>query len=212
MRAAFILAGGFLLQTFHWIIYVFGGLLVITGVRLLRQKDGDVHPERNFVVRMAARILPVSREQRDGRFVVREGSRRLVTPLFLTLVTVEASDLMFAVDSIPAVFAITRDPFIVFTSNIFAILGLRALYFLLASGLSRIRYLNVGLAGVLVFVGVEMLLSGVVAIPVTLSLAVVAITLAASVAASFLFAGSTRAAPTAPVGPAGVTAVDADLR
>jgi tellurite resistance protein TerC len=212
MRAAFILAGGFLFQTFHWVIYLFGGLLVVTGVKLLRQKDGDVHPERNIVVRMTARVLPVSLEQRDGRFVRREGSRWLVTPLGLTLVAVEVSDLMFAVDSIPAVFAITRDPFIVFTSNIFAILGLRALYFLLASSLSRIRYLNVGLAGVLVFVGVKMLLSGVVVIPVALSLAVVAMTLAASVAASILLAGGTRAAPTTPVGPAGVTAADTDLR
>ena len=116
--------------------------------------------------------------------MIRDGSRRLVTPLFLALVTVEVSDLMFAVDSIPAVFAITSDPFIVFTSNIFAILGLRAMYFLLASSLSRVRYLNVGLAAVLVFVGAKMLLSGVVAIPVGLSLAVVAAMLAAAVVAS----------------------------
>jgi tellurite resistance protein TerC len=211
MRAAFILAGGVLLQTFHWIIYVFGGLLVVTGVKLLRQTDGDVHPERNIVVRLAARFLPVSRERRDGRFIVREGSRRLVTPLFLTLVTVEVSDLMFAVDSIPAVFAITRDPFIVFTSNIFAILGLRALYFLLASSLGRIRYLNVGLAGVLVFVGAKMLLSGVVAIPVTVSLAVVALTLAAAVVASLLFAGGTRAEPPELNGGGSVTAAEANV-
>jgi tellurite resistance protein TerC len=190
MRAAFILAGGFLLQTFHWIIYVFGGLLVLTGVKLLRQREGDHHPERNLVVRMVEKLLPVSRTQPGGRFIVREGSRRLVTPLFLTLVTVEVSDLLFAVDSIPAVFAVTTDPFIVFTSNIFAILGLRALYFLLASSLTRLRFLNVGLAGVLVFVGAKMLLSGVVTIPVGLSLAVVTLTLGAAVVASLVFPGT----------------------
>jgi tellurite resistance protein TerC len=186
MRAVFILAGGLLLQTFHGIIYLFGGLLVLTGVKLLRQREGDLHPERNLVVRLLARVLPVSAEPHGARFVIREGGRRLVTPLFLTLVTVEVSDLVFAIDSIPAVFAVTRDPFIVFTSNIFAILGLRALYFLLAGSLSRVRYLNVGLAGVLVFVGAKMILSGVVAVPIGLSLAVVAGLLGVSVAASLL--------------------------
>ncbi len=194
MRAVFIVAGGLLLQTFHWVIYVFGGLLVLTGAKLLRQREEAPHPERNVVVRMMAKFLPVSRTRAGGRFIVREGSRRLLTPLFLTLVTIEVSDLMFAVDSIPAVFAITTDPFIVFTSNIFAILGLRALYFLLASSLSRIRYLNVGLAAVLLFVGAKMLLSGLVLIPVGVSLAVVAMTLGASVVASLVVADGIRPA------------------
>jgi tellurite resistance protein TerC len=211
MRAAFIMAGGVLLQTFHWTIYLFGGLLVLTGVKLLRERSGDFHPERNRAVRLLARVLPVSKDQHGARFVIREGPRRLVTPLFLTLVTVEISDLMFAVDSIPAVFAVTRDPFIVFTSNIFAILGLRALYFLLAGSLSRIRYLNVGLAGVLVFVGGKMLLSAVIAVPIGLSLTVVALLLGASVVASLLFVqtGGGEAPAVAEAGP--VAVLDSEL-
>jgi tellurite resistance protein TerC len=184
MRAAFIVVGGALLQSFHWIVYVFGGILVLTGVRLLRQGEGEVHPERNLVVRLVARLLPVSPGRHGARFVVREGGRRLVTPLFLALVTVEVSDVVFAVDSIPAVFAITRDPFIVFTSNIFAILGLRSLYFLLAGGLMRLRYLNTGLAAVLVFVGGKMLLADLVKVPIGVSLLVVATLLGGAVAAS----------------------------
>jgi tellurite resistance protein TerC len=186
MRAVFILAGSALLLNFHWIIYVFGGLLMWTGVKLLRERDGSFHPERSGVVRVLTRLLPVSAEPHEGRFVVRQGRRVVVTPLFLTVVTVEAADLMFAVDSIPAVFAVTRDPFIVFTSNIFAILGLRALYFLLAGSLNRIRYLNVALAAVLIFVGGKMLVSGVVAVPIGMSLAVVALLLGTSIVASLL--------------------------
>jgi tellurite resistance protein TerC len=186
LRAAFIVAGGALLETFHWIIYVFGGLLVFTGGKLLWQRDGHVHPERPLIVRVLGRILPVAKVHDGTHFVVRSGSRYLVTPLLLALVAVEVSDLMFAVDSIPAVFAITRDPFIVFTSNIFAILGLRALYFLLAGSLSRVRYLHVGLAGVLVFVGGKMLLGSVAEVPIGVSLAVVVLLIGASVGVSLL--------------------------
>ncbi len=189
MRAVFIVAGGALLQAFHWTIYLFGGLLLVTGVKLLRQKEGDIHPERNPVVRLIARAFPVSTAATGERFFVREGGRWAITPLFMALVTVEVSDLVFAVDSIPAIFAITTDPFIVFTSNIFAILGLRSLYFLLAGMIGRFRYLNVGLAAVLIFVGAKMMLVEWIKLPIVLSLGVVAGLLTLSVVASILRSG-----------------------
>jgi tellurite resistance protein TerC len=184
MRAAFILAGGALVQAFHWIFYLFGALLVVTGLKLLRQEPGEVHPERNPVVRTIARLLPVTPRFHGHHFIAPEAGRRVFTPLFLALVTVEVSDLVFAVDSVPAIFAVTTDPFLVFTSNIFAILGLRSLYFVLAGGLARLRYLNAGLAGVLLFVGGKMLLADVVHVPIGVSLAVVAALLGAAVAFS----------------------------
>jgi tellurite resistance protein TerC len=184
MRAVFILAGGALLHSFHWVIYVFGAVLLVTGVKLLRQREDHVHPERNPAVRLAARLLPLTPRDHGQRFFVRESGRLVGTPLLLALVAVEASDLVFAVDSVPAVFAVTRDPFIVFTSNIFAILGLRSLYFVLAGGLARLRYLNVGLASVLIFVGAKMLLADLLAVPIGASLAVVAALLGLSLAFS----------------------------
>jgi len=184
-RIAFIVAGTALLSAFHWIIYVFGGLLVITGVRMLRGGE-EVHPERNRLVLLARRVLPVASADHGGAFFVRSQGRWAATPLLLALLTVEATDIVFAVDSIPAIFAITRDPFIVFTSNLFAILGLRALYFLLAGVMHRFHYLTVGLSLVLVFVGVKMLASGVMKMPIALSLAVVAALIAGAVVASLL--------------------------
>jgi tellurite resistance protein TerC len=189
MRAVFIVAGGALLQAFHWTIYLFGGLLLVTGVKLLRQKEGDIHPERNPVVQLIARAFPVSTAATGERFFVREAGRWAITPLFMALVTVEVSDLVFAVDSIPAIFAITTDPFIVFTSNIFAILGLRSLYFLLAGMIGRFRYLNVGLAAVLIFVGAKMMLVEWIKLPIVVSLGVVAGLLTLSVVASILRSG-----------------------
>jgi tellurite resistance protein TerC len=189
MRAAFIFAGTALLQRFHWTIYVFGGLLLLTGVRLLRSRHEESHPERNVVVRLAQRMIPVTSGLHDGRFLVREGGRRLATPLLLTLLAVEITDLIFAVDSIPAIFAVTQDPFIVFTSNIFAILGLRSLYFLLAGIVTRFRYLKTGLALVLVFVGLKMILGDVYKIPIAASLGVVAALIGGAIALSL------RAAP-----------------
>ena len=189
MRAVFIVAGGALLQAFHWTIYLFGGLLLVTGVKLLRQKEGDIHPERNPVVRLIARAFPVSTAAAGERFFVRDAGRWAITPLFMALVTVEVSDLVFAVDSIPAIFAITTDPFIVFTSNIFAILGLRSLYFLLAGMIGRFRYLNVGLAAVLIFVGAKMMLVEWIKLPIVLSLGVVAGLLTLSIVASILRSG-----------------------
>ncbi len=188
MRALFIVVGGAMLSYFHWTMYLFGGILVLTGIKLFAQKNQEVAVDRTLVVRALKRFFPVSDNHHCARFFTKQGGRWFITPLFLALVTVEVSDLVFAVDSIPAVFAITSDPFIVFTSNIFAILGLRSLYFLLAGMLGRFRFLKVGLSAVLVFVGLKMLASGVVEIPILLSLSVIGCVLVGSVLAS-LWAG-----------------------
>lgn len=181
MRALFIVVGGAMLSHFHWTMYLFGGLLLLTGVKLLRQKDSEVAVDQTLAVRTLRRLFPVTERHHGARFFVKEHGRLFITPLFLALVTIEVSDLVFAVDSIPAIFAITSDPFIVFTSNIFAILGLRSLYFLLAGMLGRFKYLKVGLAGVLAFVGAKMLISGMVKIPVLISLGVIGCLLMVSV-------------------------------
>ena len=156
LRAVLIVAGAALLHTFAWMGYVFGAFLVYTGYRIFRSAEGDVDPARNPLLRLARRLLPVVNDYESPRFWVRRGGRWFATPLPLVLLVVESSDVMFAIDSIPAIFAVTRDAFIVYTSNIFAILGLRALYFLLAGFLGRFRYLKAGLAGVLVLVGLKM--------------------------------------------------------
>ena len=187
MRAIFIFAGTALIARFHWTVYVFGAFLVITGIRMLRSTGQQAHPEDSAAIRLTRRVLPVTTGQEGSeRFFVRVDGRRMVTPLFLALVAVELTDLIFAVDSIPAILAISREPFIVFTSNIFAILGLRSLYFLLAGVVQKFRYLKVGLAEVLVFVGLKMMLVDVVEIPVGLSLGVVALLIAASIGLSLL--------------------------
>ena len=186
LRGIFILAGGAFLETFHWAIYVFGGILVLTGGRLLVRRHEEPHPERNPVTRFVSRVLPLAADHAGPGFFVRRQRRWLATPLFLALVTVEVTDVIFAIDSIPAVFAVSRDPFIVFTSNIFAILGLRSLYFLLAGVMSRFRYLTLGLAAVLIFVGAKMLLSGLISIPIGISLAVIGALIGGSIAASLL--------------------------
>ncbi len=185
MRGAFIFAGSALLHRFHWTIYLFGAALALTGVKLLLKRNESVHPDRNPLVRAVRRILPVTPGYVGQKFLTRVGGRTFATPLLLALVTVEVTDVVFAVDSIPAVFAVTTDPFIVFTSNVFAILGLRSLYFLLAGVIEKFRYLKVGLALVLVFVGAKMLLQDVYALPTALSLAVIAGILAASMVISW---------------------------
>ncbi|HEX9295519.1 MAG TPA: TerC family protein [Polyangiaceae bacterium] len=184
LRAVFILVGAALLQHFHWFIYVFGGILLVTGIRLAFQREGHVHPERNPVLRIMRKFIPSVADYRGSHFTVVESGRRYATPLLLVLLTIESTDVVFAVDSIPAIFAVTTDPFIVFTSNVFAILGLRALYFVLADVLGKLRYLKAGLALVLAFVGIKMLISGVYAIPIGVSLAVVATLVAAAIVAS----------------------------
>jgi tellurite resistance protein TerC len=186
MRALFIFLGATLLAHFHFVIYVFGAFLVFTGVRLLVKTDSSPHPENSPVVRFFARTLPVTTGFQGGRFLVRQDGRLWATPLLLVLLAIEASDVVFAVDSIPAIFGVTRDPFIVYTSNIFAVLGLRSMYFLLSGLLGRFRYLPVGLALVLAFIGSKMLLSGLLQIPVLVSLAVVVALLGGSVLASLL--------------------------
>jgi tellurite resistance protein TerC len=186
MRLIMIALGALLLQRFHWIIYVFGAILVFTGIRMFTQGDEEViHLERNPVVRLARRILPIDKAYDGNRFFTRtmEG-RLLATPLLLVVLVVEWSDLVFAIDSIPAIFAITQDPFLVYSSNIFAILGLRAMFFVLAGMLDKFVYLKTGVAFILVFVGLKMTLSGWIHIPTALSLAVIVLTLAASIALS----------------------------
>ncbi len=184
MRAGFILAGGAFLQRFHWAIYVFGGLLAITGIKLLVQRNQEMHPEKNPIVRWFQKVFPVTPEYHGDKFLVKKGVHWFATPLLLALVAIEVTDLIFAVDSIPAIFAVTSDPFIVFTSNIFAILGLRSLYFLLAGVITKFVYLKVGLSFVLIFVGAKMLLVNVYKVPIAASLGIIAGILGLSVLAS----------------------------
>lgn len=186
MRAVFILIGGAFIQRFHWAIYVFGGILAITGVKLLFQRHEQMRPEKNILVRAFQKILPVTHELEGDKFTVLRDGRRYGTPLLLALVAVEVTDLIFAVDSIPAIFAITTDPFIVFTSNIFAILGLRSLYFLLAGVITKFVYLKTGLSLVLIFVGAKMLLMDFYKVPIAASLGIIATILALSIVISLL--------------------------
>jgi tellurite resistance protein TerC len=185
MRAVLLGAGVQLLSTFHWLIYVFGAFLVYTAVKLLRdQGEVDADPGRSLAVRALRKVMPVSGTYDGARFWTRQGAVRVATPLLVVLVAIEAADLVFAVDSIPAVLAISDNTFIVYTSNAFAILGLRSLYFVLAGLLGRLRYLGVGLGVVLGFIGVKMLLRDLVHVPVWLSLSVIAVVLAVAVLAS----------------------------
>ncbi len=194
MRAGFILGGAALLERFHWLIYLFGAFLVLTGVKMAFAPEQGVEPEKNPLVRLVRRLMPVTADFRGPAFFVREGGRRAATPLFLVLVMVEFTDLVFAVDSIPAIFAVTRDPFLVYTSNVFAILGLRSLYFLLAGVMHKFEYLKLGLAAILVFVGAKMALVDWVKVPAGISLAVIAAILGLAVAASLLKARRLSAA------------------
>jgi tellurite resistance protein TerC len=184
MRAAFIGLGVALVGRFHWVLYVFGVFLLITGAKLLREKTAAFHPERSPVLRLARKLFPITENYEGASFFVRRDGRRFATPLFLVLLLVETTDVLFAVDSIPAIFAVTLDPFIVFTSNVFAILGLRALYFVLAGAIRKFRYLRAGLSLVLMFVGVKMLVVGIYKLPTLLSLGIICGILAVAVVAS----------------------------
>lgn len=184
MRALFIAAGVALLSRFDWILYVFGVFLVVTGGKILRQRQGEIHPERNPVLRLARKLFPFTEGYEGAAFFARRQGRLLATPLFLVLLLLETTDVIFAVDSIPAIFAVTRDAFIVYTSNIFAILGLRALYFVLAGAILRFRYLRPALALVLMFVGVKMLIASFYKLPIVLSLLVICAILATAILAS----------------------------
>jgi tellurite resistance protein TerC len=186
LRAVFIVLGAALIQMFHWVIYIFGAFLIFTGAKLFLDRGSEVHPEQNPVLKLFRRFVRSVDGYRGARFFVTENGVRYATPLLLVLVCIEATDVVFAMDSIPAIFAITRDPFIVFTSNIFAILGLRALYFLLAGVIPKFRYLRVGLAVVLVFVGIKMVIEGFYEIPIVLSLLVILVVLSASILLSWI--------------------------
>jgi tellurite resistance protein TerC len=186
LRALFILAGATLLDAFHYTIYLFGAFLVVTGIRMARHSDVEIHPERNPVLRLLGRVIPLTSRYHGDQLIAREGASRVATPMLAAFVLVATFDVVFAVDSIPAIFAVTRDTFIVYAANAFSLLGLSALYFVLAGMIGRFRYLNVGLAAVLVFVGAKMALSDVFHVPVYVSLAVIVLTLALAVGASLL--------------------------
>jgi tellurite resistance protein TerC len=200
LRLIFILLGAALIQKFHWIVPIFGLFLIYTAIKLVFHAESDVHPEKNILLRIARRFLPVSKgghEQHGHSFFVREAGRLCITPIFLVLLVVESTDVLFAVDSVPAIFGITKDPFIIFTSNIFAILGLRALYFLLAGVIDLFRYLHYGLSAVLAFVGISMVADYVAEvfyqmpdnehlIPIWAKLAIIALLMAVAIAISVL--------------------------
>ena len=184
LRGTLIAVGATLLKEFHWIIYVFGAFLIFTGIRMALHRNEEIHPERNPLIKFVRRMIPVTDNYEGDKFFIRRAGKLMATPLFLVLLLVESTDLVFAVDSIPAIFAVTDDPFIVYTSNVFAILGLRSLYFLLAGIVDRFYYLKLGLSVVLVFVGTKMALVDLYKIPVGVSLVVIASILGISVIAS----------------------------
>jgi tellurite resistance protein TerC len=198
MRAIMIFAGTALLAKFHWLIYLFGAFLVVTGIKLFLQRNQEANPSESRAIGLVKKLIPSTNAYDGERFFTIENGRRVATPLFMALVLVEVTDVIFAVDSIPAIFAVTSDPFIVFTSNVFAILGLRSLFFLLAGVVDEFRYLKVGLAAVLVFVGAKMALIDVYKVPALVSLAVVASILATSVVVSLWVARRDASSAPAP--------------
>ncbi len=191
LRGVMIGLGAALIKEFHWLIYLFGAFLVFTGIRMATQKEPDIEPQSNPVIRLIRKIWPVTDHYHGEKFFVKQTVsgrvRRVATPLFIVLVMVETSDLIFAVDSVPAIFAITQDPFIVYTSNVFAILGLRSLYFLLAGVIHKFHYLQLGLSAVLIFVGAKMVLSDIYKVPIAVSLGFIALALGLSVIASLMY-------------------------
>lgn len=186
MRGILIAVGAALLHEFHWIIYIFGGFLIFTGIRMAFHRDEEIHPEDNPLVKLFRRFMRVSPKYADDKFFVRQGGLLMATPLFLVLLIVESTDLVFALDSIPAIFAVTEDPFIIYTSNVFAILGLRSLYFVLAGVIDKFHYLKLGLSVVLTFVGIKMVIAEFYKIPIGVSLGVIAAILTISILASLL--------------------------
>ncbi len=189
MRLIFILTGVALIHLFHWVIYIFGVFLIFTGYRMAWQKDVEIHPEKNPVLKFFRRFFSVTENYVGGKFFVKKEGRLCATPLLIVLLMVESTDVVFAIDSIPAILAITHDPFLVYTSNIFAILGLRSIYFALAGLMQLFDYLHYGLSAILIFVGVKMLISDFYKIPIGIALGVVAGMLLLSILTSLLFAG-----------------------
>jgi tellurite resistance protein TerC len=193
-RAIFIVAGAALLKEFHWLVYVFGAILVFTGLKMALNKETEVHPEKNPLLRLARRFIPMTNEYHGQSFFVRHAGKLVATPLFAVLLVVEATDIVFAIDSIPAIFAVTREPFIVFASNAFAILGLRSLYFVLADMMHRFVYLKIGLGAILIFAGVKMFLSETAyKVDVWTSLSLIGVVLIASIVASLFATRKTSA-------------------
>lgn len=186
MRGLFIATGVALLENFSWLIFLFGGFLVFTGVKLAIRRDEEVQPDQNPVMKLAKRFLPVTSEFEGQKFFVRRAGKWFVTPLFMVLIGLETTDLIFAVDSVPAVLAISDDPFIIWSSNVFAILGLRALFFLVDGILPYFRYLNFGLSVILVFIGIKMITSGAYHMPTTISLGTVGLILTITILASYI--------------------------
>ncbi len=187
MRFLFIMLGITLIQKFHFIIYLFGALLVYTGIKMARQNDEEVHPEKNPVLKLVRRFIPVTQDYEGSKFFVKRGGGLFATPLLIVLLMIETTDVIFAADSIPAIFGVTLDPFIVYTSNIFAILGLRSLYFALSGIMNRFHYLSYGLSLILIFVGVKMLISEFYHIPIGIALGFIALVLTVSIVISIYF-------------------------
>ncbi len=185
-RAIFIFAGLELIKHFHWVVYIFGIILIVSAIKLLTTEEKEIHPEDTLIYKIARRLLPMKPHNADGRFFIREGKRLYATPMFLALLFVESSDIMFAIDSVPAILAISKDPFVVYTSNIFAILGLRSLYFAAAGVLPLFHYLHYGLSFILGFIGVKMLVSEFYKIPVEVSLLLIGSAIFLSVVASLI--------------------------
>ncbi|MDP3105216.1 MAG: TerC family protein, partial [Candidatus Methanoperedens sp.] len=186
MRAIFIATGVTLIEQFHAVIYIFGAFLVITGIKMALMGDKKIEPEKNPVLKFLRKVIPVTEDYHDDKFFIKRAGKYFATPLFVVLVVIESTDVIFAVDSIPAILSITTDPFIVYTSNVFAILGLRALYFALAGVMPMFYYLNYGLSAILAFVGTKMLISDFFKVPIMVSLGVVVAILIASVALSVM--------------------------
>ena len=186
-RAIFIFAGVALISKFHWIIYVFGAFLIYTGFKMMLEKDKEIHPKKNPILRLFGRFMPISKHYHGDRFFVRRRNYIVATPLFVVLIVIETTDIIFAVDSIPAIMAITLDPFIIYSANAFAILGLRALYFALAGVMRLFHYLHYGLSIILIFVGFKMVLEDVITIPIVVVLAVIILLLGGSIAASLIW-------------------------
>ncbi len=174
MRAIFIIAGVTLIQRFHWVVYLFGGFLLFTGWNLFKGKNDEIEPEKNWMLKLTRRFVPVSEHYEKSRFFIRRNGQIFATPLFIVLLVIETTDILFAVDSIPAVLSVSTDPFIVYTSNIFAILGLRSLYFALAGLMQMFHYLHYGLGAILIFVGFKMVLADIYKVPIGMALGVIA--------------------------------------
>lgn len=186
LRAALIALGSALVSQFEWVIYIFGGFLLVTGFKMAFQTDDDIHPEKNFIIRSVKKLFPVTHEYHEGNFFVRHSGKLFATPMLIVLISIEVTDLIFAFDSIPAIFAVTRDPFIIYTSNIFAVLGLRTMYFALSGIMTKFHYLRIGLSMILVFIGVKMLIMDIYKISIVFSLSVIALILIASIVFSLL--------------------------